>query len=433
MVLEKIVANQIEEFFEKNGLLGSFQFGFRKHKSTISELLELFDTLLNAKDLKKEVLVLLYDLSSAFDTVSHQILISKLKLYGFDKNALKWMESYFNDRKQFVTLSGQNSKTQDINMGTPQGSRLSPLLFIILMADMNLWTNESMLSNFADDTQSIVISDNKENAIKTTKKEANSEIEFFGANHLVNNPEKAALLYNSNGMSAEIILENIGEENIKSSYSEKLLGIHINSDFKFSTHVDRIGIELRKRIGILKRIKQRIPKKKLIIIAESIFNSKIRYGIAVYLKPIFEKEELKVNKLSEEARSLQTLQNRMIRTILGINVKRHVNMQHLRNKMKMFSINQMCIYHTLLEAHNVVKNNSSEKIQRKWAKTNQKYDFRSSNDLKVPKKPKVNCTGFAYSGSKLFNSLPSNIKDTMDSVRFKTLIKKWIWENIPSN
>ena len=104
---------------------------------------------------------------------------------------------------------------------------------------MDLWTDESMLSNFADDTQSIIIGDSKENAIKITEKEANKVIDFFGANHLVNNPEKAAILYNSNGISSEIILENIGEENIRSSYSEKLLGIHINSDFNFSTHVEK--------------------------------------------------------------------------------------------------------------------------------------------------------------------------------------------------
>ena len=94
MVLEKIIACQIEEFFEQNNLLGSFQFGFRKNKSTITELLTLFDNLLEAKEGKKEILVLLYDLSAVFDTVSHQILIDKLQLYGFDKNAIIWIQSY---------------------------------------------------------------------------------------------------------------------------------------------------------------------------------------------------------------------------------------------------------------------------------------------------------------------------------------------------
>ena len=100
MVLEKIIALQIEEYFEKNKLFGSFQFGFRRNRNTISELLTVFDTLLEAKELKKEIIMLLYDLSAAFDTVSHEILLAKFALYGFDSNAMKWMKSFLEENKQ---------------------------------------------------------------------------------------------------------------------------------------------------------------------------------------------------------------------------------------------------------------------------------------------------------------------------------------------
>ena len=69
MILERVVALQIEDYFEKNKLFGKFQFGFRRGKSTIFELLKLFDTLLEAKEEKNEIILLLYDLSSEFDTV----------------------------------------------------------------------------------------------------------------------------------------------------------------------------------------------------------------------------------------------------------------------------------------------------------------------------------------------------------------------------
>ena len=91
---------QIEEHFEKNKLFGEFQFGFRKNKNTTSEHLTLFDTILDAKERNKEKILLLYDLSSAFDTVSHEILLKKLKIYGLDEHELKWMKSYLHEREQ---------------------------------------------------------------------------------------------------------------------------------------------------------------------------------------------------------------------------------------------------------------------------------------------------------------------------------------------
>ena len=279
MVLEKVVSMQIEEYFEKNNLFGGFQFGFRKNKSTIRELLTMFDTLLEAKEKRKEIIVLLYDLSSAFDTISHELLITKLQIYGFDKQATNWMRSYLKNRKQMVSVAGKISSTKEINIGTPQGSRLSPLLFICLMADLDLHVQKSMLSNFADDTQSIIISDCKEEALKTTSNEANKVINFFRSNDLVNNTDKAAILYNSNGKGNSMTVKDIDGKELESTYSEKLLGLYINSDFTWNTHIEKISIELKKRIGILKRIKNRLPKNKIVIVAEAICNIQFQNSV----------------------------------------------------------------------------------------------------------------------------------------------------------
>ena len=129
------------------------------------------------------------------------------------------------------------SSSQEMNIGTPQGSKLSPLLLLCLIVDLELWTENSVLSNFADDTQSIIISDNTEKVLEIATKEANSVVSFFGSNNLVNNTDKAALLYNSKGKSGKISAQIIGNEIINSTYSEKLLGLHINSDFQWNTHI----------------------------------------------------------------------------------------------------------------------------------------------------------------------------------------------------
>ena len=221
------------------------------------------------------------------------------------------------------------------------------------------------------------------------------------------------------------------------TYSEKLLGLHINSDLEWTTHVEKLSVGLKKRIGILARIKQRMPKNKLIIISESISNSKIRYGIAAYITPTFEREDLKHKKLSSNASELQVLQNDMLRLILGLKQKDHINMQQVREKIKMFSVNQMAIYHSLLETYNIKRKSASEQIKLKWEdkKVNTcSMSFRSStnNDVKIPEKPSKKCTGFSYSGAKLFNILPGDIKKCLNSNKFKSMIKEWIWREIPS-
>ena len=101
----------------------------------------------------------------------------------------------------------------------------------------------------------------------------------------------------------------------------------------------------------------------------------------------------------------------------------------------MMSVNQIANYHTLIEAYNIIRNSASEQIHKKWQNKSEKnYSLRSSsrNDLKVPERPVSKCVGFTYNGSKLFNMLPRNIRETANPDTFKNLTKDWIWKNIPS-
>ena len=104
----------------------------------------------------------------------------------------------------------------------------------------------------------------------------------------------------------------------------------------------------------------------MIIIADAIFNSVIRYGIAVYLVPTYEKEDLKARKLSSETNSLQIMQNNMLRIIHGLRISDRVSMLELRTEIKIMSVNQMTIYHTIMEVFNILYNYSSEQINNKY-------------------------------------------------------------------
>ena len=122
----------------------------------------------------------------------------------------------------------------------------------------------------------------------------------------------------------------------------------------------------------------------------------------------------------------------MLRVIFGFKLKNCVNMKNLREEIKMMSVNQISVYHTLLEAYNVMRHLSSEQIHMKWKLIERKYALRSitKKDLKVPEKPKLKCLGFTYNGANLFNMLLIQMKKTENPNTFKTLTKDWIWENI---
>ena len=431
MVLEKIVADQIEAFFESNNLLGTFQFGFRKNKSTVSELLTLFETVQEAREENKLILQILYDLSAAFDTVEPKVLIEKLKIYGFNYTSRRWMETYLTGRSQITTVGGKFSEPVDLCYGTPQGSRLSPLLFIIIMADLDLWTADSKLSNFADDTQSVVIKEDKESLMATAKLESQAVVEHFSVNNLVNNADKAALLFNNRGKAETIELEIAGEKLI-SVEKEKLLGIKVASNLGWKNHITYICGKMEQRLSILRRLKNKVPQDKLKVIANAIFTSVARYGIAVYSKP-----RLHLDPMSEDMNKLQVLQNKMFRLLAGKKLQDKVRVEDLGKNFGLMSINQMACYHTLTETFSIINYGSSEKIQEKMLP---KSD-RSSN-LTVPLCKKNSCRAFSFYASRLWNKLPleirvkamprqmikNNNKAELNRLgNFKKEVKKWIW------
>ena len=272
--------------------------------------------------------------------------------------------------------------------------------------------------------------------IAKATREAKNIINFFSANDLVNNADKACVVYNSKGKGELVTINNIGGENLTSldeKETEKLLGLHVSREFNWKNHVDKMVVKLNQKVALIRRMRDRLPRRKLIMMAESIFNSKVRYGIALYLTPVYEKEQVKAKQLSTEARKLQVIQNGMLRMIFGYRQRDMVNMEKLRKSIGMFSINQMNIYHVLLEAFNIINHGSAEKIQEKWLTPNDShYSNRRKQNVRIPKVNHTSCQGFSWNGAKLWNQLPESLKDVKNGEAFKVQMKKYIWETIPA-
>ena len=145
--------NRVLKFLNNNNILSDNQYGFRKHHSTSYALTCLYDNISSAIDNKEYTVGIFIDLSKAFDTVDHDILLSKLEHYGIRGTALSWFESYLNKREQYIEFNGHRSELWRIKCGVPQGSILGPLLFLVYTNDLCNVSKVVDFIPFADDTQ----------------------------------------------------------------------------------------------------------------------------------------------------------------------------------------------------------------------------------------------------------------------------------------
>ena len=121
-----------------NSVFSDSQFGFRQKHSTVHAILQFINHVASATDDHCHTLGTFLDLSKAFDTIDHQILLYKLSHYGIRGRALEWFKSYLKGRTQFVSIKGINSSFNQLLCGVPQGSLLGPLLFILYMNDFQI-------------------------------------------------------------------------------------------------------------------------------------------------------------------------------------------------------------------------------------------------------------------------------------------------------
>ena len=231
-VFERIIYKQINEYMENK--LSKFITGFRKLHGTQHSMVTMLENWKKALDKKEYICVLFMDLSKAFDTINHDLLLAKLHAYGFSINALNLMCSYLKNRKQRVQINSNFSTTKSVIAGVPQCSIDGPLLFNLFINDLVLFLTETMLSNYADDNNLFSIGRDL-NKVKDTLAK---DFGIVSENFMVLNSKKCHFMcIGKDGENETFTFKDVC---FKSSKEEVILGITIDNKLSFDSHIRRM-------------------------------------------------------------------------------------------------------------------------------------------------------------------------------------------------
>ena len=223
--------------------------------STDHAVIELTNEIYQCFDKNLSTLGVFIDLSKAFDTVNHEILIKKLQNYGVKNNNLKWINSYLSNRKQCVSYGTKFTKFLDINCGVSQGSILGPLLFLIYVNDIVSSSNCLNFILFADDTNIFYSHKNINIIFETVNRELIKINEWFQANKLSLNTTKTKYTIFAkssiiNQLPLKLPLLKINNTDVKRAYSSKFLGVILDEHLTWKDHIKLVENKVSKTLGI---------------------------------------------------------------------------------------------------------------------------------------------------------------------------------------
>ena len=228
-------------FIDKYDLIHKSQFGFQKNIDTSVAINMLMNDLIRNLENKYISSIVSIDLKKAFDTINHDILLNKLSNYGFRGVTLDFFSSYLNDRKQKTVYFNNESDIKNINYGVPQGSVLGPILFILFMNDLHLFSNKCSIILFADYTNIIFLNKNINNLNSLVTNELIKLKNWLIMNKLTINIVKSCYIIIDN-INKHYFDNNIHIDNKLLNRVEcyKLLGMYIDDKLNWKVHIDYI-------------------------------------------------------------------------------------------------------------------------------------------------------------------------------------------------
>ena len=406
-MLEKCIHKRLVEYFDENNLISEEQYGFQSDKSTMQAVMKLTKYLFEQRD-KGDILGCVFiDFSKAFNMVSHEILIQKLKAGGLKDKALGWITSYLNSRKQCTRANNIFSSVRPVQNGVPQGSSLGPLLFIYYINDLiELTTRDSMIL-FADD---VVIYDGKQNLKDleiSLQGYLDSVVEWCSNNRMKMNVTKTKMMI-INAEPNDVITLRTPGGCLGTTKSYKYLGVWIDSSLSMTKHLNNGYKMAYQKVFKLKKLRKQMSAATAMLVYKQT------------ILPYFEYCDFLIDSCcKKELDKMEKLQYRALRIVHKIRNPRDISrvdllnlsgMKELKVRRKCHLLNQMFMW----------------KRKGKWLKQ-QNRATRNQNlqqfYLPKPRTEEAKKSPF-YRGAKLWLKLPPNIRKMEGKEEFKLATKK---------
>ena len=288
-ILEKVVHSRVYNFLNTTKQLYASQYGFRKSHSCKHAVGELIANITKGIENGKLTAGIFLDLSKAFDTLEHDVVYKKLELYGLRGVCLDWFKSYLSNRSMLVeckageTGATYTSESHTVRCGTPQGSCLGPLIFLIFCNDLQKHLVFLSCIQFADDT-TLYITHTKLSYIGfCIETDINTLQDWFLANKLTLNVGKSVcILFGQKHARTELLNISLGKEQIPQCKSTKFLGMWIDEALNWNEHVTKTILKLKSRLNLLKVGKNLLSKHALRVMYFVQLHSVMTYGIVMW-------------------------------------------------------------------------------------------------------------------------------------------------------
>jgi len=343
-ILDTLLNEQLMTHLLLNNIISPTQYAFRPHSSTTLALQSITNRLHRSTKQHDPTLAIYVDLSKAYDTISHQKLISKLQHeFNFTPDTVNFFQSYFQNRQQTLHTQHAQSTTQTITHGIPQGSTLSTTFFLLYINNIIQTVPRSKVYTYADDTTLLIQAKTIADLQTIAQSELNHLISYFHSNNLVPNPTKTNYTIFYPHTEHDHITLNIGNTTLKQNPHAKLLGITIQNTLKHEQTITNQIKKLYPHLQTFRRATKLLPRTNMIQLYYMHIFPHLIQCISVWGSETTTKTYLD---------PLHKIQKKIIRIIMNTSSRSHT--KPLMTKYKILNIFNLYIQRVCLEMYDFI-------------------------------------------------------------------------------